>query len=217
MKKSVTSIAAVLLFALIAAAQDVPRAETFIGYTYVRANSATDVPAFSMNGGGGQFALNFNHWIGVVADLGAVHNGNISGYHIDSTLTNFMFGPRISIRKSSRVKPFLQALWGGVYGASSTSVLVPVPVAPSNPIVLPPEVAPNGTGETISLRAKKDQTAFAQAYGGGIDIRISKHVSFRPIELDYYMTRLQNYRSGNDNNQHNLRYMTGLNFSFGAQ
>ena len=53
MKKSFVVFAAVLLFALTAVAQDVPKVETFLGYTYVRANSATDVPSFSANGGGG--------------------------------------------------------------------------------------------------------------------------------------------------------------------
>ena len=31
---------------------------TFLGYTCVRANSATDVPAFSANCGSGQYAYN---------------------------------------------------------------------------------------------------------------------------------------------------------------
>jgi hypothetical protein len=53
--------------------------------------------------------------------------------------------------------------------------------------------------------------------GGGLDIKINKHLSFRPIGLDYYMTRLQNLRTQDDNNQNNLRYTTGFNFTFGAQ
>ncbi len=53
--------------------------------------------------------------------------------------------------------------------------------------------------------------------GGGLDIKISHHVSFRPIGLDYMLTRLQNLRTANDNNQHNLRYTTGLNFTFGGE
>jgi hypothetical protein len=69
----------------------------------------------------------------------------------------------------------------------------------------------------VTLRAVASQTAFAWAPGGGIDIKINNHVSFRPIELDYYMMRLQNLRSKEDNNQHCLRYMTGFNFTFGAQ
>ena len=104
---------------MLAAAQDVPKTEAFLGYTYVRANSATDIPAFSANGGSGQFLYNFNKWLGGVVDLGAVHNGNIGGNQLDTTLTNFLFGPRITIRKHSRLTPYFQALFGGVYAPST--------------------------------------------------------------------------------------------------
>ena len=61
------------------------------------------------------------------------------------------------------------------------------------------------------------QTAFAMTAGGGLDIKLNKHVSFRPIGLEYYLTRFQNLRSQDDNNQNNIRYTAGLNFTFGAQ
>jgi len=90
--------------------------------------------------------------------------------------------------------------------------------------VLPPAVTPvsgiTTTGnptQPVTLRASHGQTAFGMAWGGGLDIKLSRIVSFRPISLDYYMTRLQNLRSANDNNQHNLRYMMGFNFTFGGE
>jgi hypothetical protein len=218
MKRSIGLLGAVSLFALVAAAQDIPRAEIFTGFTYTRVNSASDVPAFSANGGGGQFVFNANKYLGLVTDIGAVHNGNIGGYHLDTTLTNFLFGPRIPIRVSHRVTPYFQALFGGVYGSTSAPVTVP-----PGTVVLPPVVTPASSTTTtnaanaIALRAATSQTAFAMAFGGGLDIKISKLVSFRPIGLDYYMTRLQNLRTANDNNQHCIRYTTGLNFTFGAQ
>jgi outer membrane immunogenic protein len=218
MKRSVAVLGAVSLFALVAAAQDVPKAEVFTGFTYTRVNSASNVPAFSANGGGGQLVVNFGKWFGAVADIGAVHNGNIGGYHLDTTLTNFMFGPRIPIRVSNRITPYFQALFGGVYGSTSYPVTVP-----PGTVVLPPVVTPvSSTAATnlanaTSLRLASAETAFAMAYGGGLDIKISKAVSFRPIGLDYYMMRLQNLRTANDNNQHCLRYTTGFNFTFGAR
>jgi hypothetical protein len=223
MKKSIAVLGAVLLFALAAAAQDTPTAEVFLGFTYSRMNSATDVPAFSANGGGGQFVYNFGKWIGAVADVGAVHNGNVGGYHLDTTLTNFMFGPRIPIRVHSRVTPYFHTLFGGVYGSTSAEVVVP-----AGTVIVPPVVNPlnSGTGTItvtgtntgpVSLRAVAQRTAFAMAVGGGLDIKINNIVSFRPIGLDYYLTRLQNLRSMNDNNQNNIRYTTGFNFTFGAR
>ncbi|HWB85994.1 MAG TPA: outer membrane beta-barrel protein [Bryobacteraceae bacterium] len=213
MRKCITIVAGALLCAMVAAAQDLPRYETFLGYTYVRVNSATDVPAFSANGGSGQFAYNFNKWISGVVDVGAVHNGNINGFHLDSTLTNFLAGPRVAYRKSSRITPYIQVLFGGVYAATSTRIDL------TDAIAVPPIFIP-GAGNLVqatSARISTSQTAFAMTAGGGLDIKINKHVSFRPIGLDYYMTRLQNLRTFDDNNQHNLRYTTGFNFTLGAQ
>ena len=217
MKRIMLVIEVVSLFTLTAAAQDTPKGGVFLGYTYSRMNSASNVPAFSSNGAGGQFAWNLGHWFSAVADIGSVHNGNIGGNHLDTTLTNFLFGPRISIRKNSRVTPYFNVLFGGVYGSTS----VPITLPPGT-VVVPPTVNPLSTTATnlsnaVAVRASASQTAFAMTTGGGLDIKINKVVSFRPIGLDYYMTRLQNLRSANDNNQHNLRYTTGFNFTFGAQ
>src|SRR5206468_4906345 len=111
------------LFALAAAAQDLPKVEVFTGFTYTRVNSASNIPAFSANGGGGQLVVNLGKHFGLVTDIGAVHNGNIGGYHTDTTLTNFMFGPRIPIRVSRRVTPYFQGLFGGVRSEEHTSEL----------------------------------------------------------------------------------------------
>jgi outer membrane protein OmpA-like peptidoglycan-associated protein len=196
------------------AAQDTPRAEVFLGYTYTRVNSATNVPAFSANGGGGQFVYNIGRWIGAVADIGAVHNGNIGGYHLDTTLTNFLFGPRIPIRVSNRVTPYFQTLFGGVYGSTSYAMNIP-----PGTVVSPAPVSSTtqNAANAVAVRSAAQQTAFAMAAGGGLDIKINNWLSFRPIGLDYFMTRLQNLRSVEDNNQHHIRYTTGFNFKLGGE
>ena len=196
------------------AADDHPTVETFLGFTYMRANSATDVPAFSTNGGGGQLAVNFNKWAGFVMDLGAVHNGNIGGHHLDTTFINYLWGPRISLRYS-RITPYFNILFGGMHAGTSTA-LSAIPVA-SQPIYLPGQTTPVVNNTPVSLRAVTSQTGFAMATGGGLDIKINKHCSFRPIGLDYMLTRLQNVQDLQDRNQHHLRYTTGFNFTFGAQ
>ena len=199
------------------AADDHPRVETFFGYTYLRANSATDVPAFSMNGGTGQAAVNFNKWVGFLMEIGAVHNGNISDRHIDTTMIDYSFGPRISLRYS-RITPFFNIMFGGWHVGTSTQVTaIPVPPTPSQPIFLPGSPTPVPPNSPVSLRAVHSQTAFGMPVGGGLDIKISKLVSFRPIELEYILTRLQNPVDLEDKNQHHLRYMAGINFTFGAQ
>jgi opacity protein-like surface antigen len=206
MKKCIAFIGAGILTAWTAAAADVPKVGVYLGYEYVRFDSATNVPAFSANGGGGQFIYNFNGWVGAVADVGAVHNGNMSGLNLDSTFTNFLFGPRISIRRSKRITPYFQVLWGGVYGSTSTQATV-IPVATPLGTGFPAVIH----GQPVTARLVASQTAFAMTAGGGLDIKISRHVSFRPIGLDYYLTRLQNGPSmAGDNHQNNLRYSAGV-------
>jgi hypothetical protein len=206
-----------LLSVVVATAQDVPRIETFAGFTYMRANSESNVPAFSANGGGGQFVVNFGKYIGAVADIGAVHNGNIGGYQLDTTIVNYLFGPRIPIRKWSRVTPYAQVLFGGA--RLSSSVLLQVPEGSVPPPIAQPvsgSLAPR-EGRAVTIRAATSQTGFAWTLGGGLDIKINKYMSLRPIALDWYMTRLQNLRTLDDKNQDNIRYTAGLNFTFGAQ
>jgi len=175
-----------------------------------------------LNGGSGQVAFNFNHWIGFVMDMGAVHNGNIGGNHVDTTVSNYLFGPRVSVRYS-RIRPYLQILWGGGHVGTSTRVSLATPSAPVVP-TQPPAIfvpgqgnIPIGPGQPITARLNASQTAFAMTVGGGLDIKINKWASFRPVSLDYFLTRFQNLRSLNDNNQNNLRYSTGFNFTFGAR
>jgi opacity protein-like surface antigen len=205
MSKKITLIGLVLLFACTAAAQNTtPQMEAFLGYTFTRMNSATNVPAFSANGGSGQFVYDFNKWISAVADLGAVHNGNIHNIHLDTTMANFLVGPRLPFRHWSRVTPYFQILFGEVYASTSAAV-------PADLILPSGTVIPTGS----FLRATKSETGFGMTAGGGVDIKIAKHVNFRPIQLEYFLTRLENLRSGNDNNQNNLRYSAGFNFTFG--
>jgi opacity protein-like surface antigen len=201
MKTIFIGIGSVLLFSFAALAEDeAPRMETFLGYTFTRANSATNIPAFSANGGSGQFVFNFNKWLGAVADMGAVHNGNIQRISLDSTVANFLLGPRVALRKS-RVTPYFQTLFGGVYATTSTAVSE-LGFTDSLPV-------------GFNLRATRSQTAFAMTAGGGLDIKLSKHVSFRPVQIEYFLTRLHDYRSATDNNQNNIRYSAGFNFNFG--
>jgi len=206
-------VMAVLLFGGIGAmAQDTPKADLFFGYSFLRYNSAQTVPAFTANGGIGSFGLNVNDHIGLEAELGGYHNGNVNNYHFDSTTFSFLFGPRLSYGRSKKVDPYFHVLFGGQHGTSSIaadSILV------VNPLVNAPS---NG-------RYKGSQTSFAMAVGGGIDIKLSKAVTFRPVQIDYYLTRFEapevvvptdsNLKTAR--NQNNFRYAAGIQFTFGGE
>ena len=67
---------------------------------------------------------------------------------------------------------------------------------------------PPGTGILVS----RNTTGFAMAVGGTLDIRLNHAVAFRPIQLDYFLTRVNN-----SFNQNNLRYGAGVIFTLGKQ
>jgi hypothetical protein len=202
MKKIVLGI--LCFFTMGAFAQDIPKFETYLGYSFTRVNSGINVPAFSANGGLGEIAFNFNHWLGAVGSFNAVHNGNISSFHVDQTLFGYMFGPRVNVRYG-RFTPFVETLFGATHDSRSFKV---------------PGTAVKIGNTELAQRFVNDATAFSMEIGGGIDLHMSDHLSFRPIKLDYYMTRFQPVfieGLGNPNrnrNQSNLLYSTGFNFRF---
>jgi opacity protein-like surface antigen len=207
MKTCIGVMGACALLALTAVAQEVPSYEVSLGYDFARFNSATNVPAFSANGGSGQFAYNFNRWFSGVLDLGAVHNGNIHNIELDSTIATYLAGPRVTVRKWSRVTPYFQTLFGGAYATTSTA-------APASMLLATDGVEiPAGA----NLRVTRQENNFAMTAGGGLDIKISRHLSFRPIQVEYFMTRLHNLRTPDDNTQNNLRYSAGFTFMFGGE
>ena len=213
MSKSVKVMAAALLFAAAAAATEVPRYEVYAGYDFVRFNPNSGfIPSFNANGGSGQFIYNFNKWIGAVFDAGAVTKGVLGGFSVDTTVANFVAGPRVQWH-SERWIPFGEVLFGGAYATTSTQIfLLPavVPAALAPGLVIPP-------GLPVSARLGASNTDFAMLAGGGLDIKLSKHISFRPVEADYYLTRMPSFLTNNNTtNRNNFRYSGGITFMFGG-
>ena len=56
------------------------------------------------------------------------------------------------------------------------------------------------------------QSHFAMAVGGGVDVRISRHISFRPVEAEYFLTKIPD---GLNNRQNNFRVGVGIVLRFG--
>lgn len=215
MKRSFIIAGITLLSALAASATDWSQSEVFLGYNFVRFNPNSDfIPSFNANGGGGQYVYNFNRWIGGVLDVGAVNRGTLgsSNFGFDTTVINFVAGPRFTWHNHSRFQPFGQVLFGGAYATTSTAI----PVVVSGTSVVPPQFNAVPGGQTTA-RIGFSNTGFAMMAGGGLDIRISKHVAFRPIGADYYLMRLPSVFTSNTSNRNNFRYSAGFNFMFGAR
>jgi len=118
----------------------------------------------------------------------------------------YLFGPRFSMSRSRRVIPYFHVLFGGVHFTTS----IPVTVAPT----------PTSTTPTTT-RVGASQDTFAMAAGGGLDIKLNHHLMLRPIQLDYVLTRLEDFglsgTPSQNRNQNNLRYAAGLIFTFGGE
>ena len=138
-----------------------PQFEVSGTYSFVRANPDNSAGGFNLHGGSGSLTYNFSDRFAVVADVGAYRfTGLPSG--LSSTMYTYLFGPRFSLRKSSRFTPFAQALLGGGrLNASSSGI----------------DAGENG---------------FAMALGGGLDVSYSRHFAIRVAEVDYLMTRFDN-------------------------
>ena len=229
MKKHFVMFACLFLFAIHGAAQDIPKAEIYGGYEFLRFNASSPTNAFSANGGAASFQYNFNKHIGFVAEFGGVHNGSLTiagsqTLHPDQTAFTYLFGPRVFINKGGVVSPFFEFMVGGFHNSRSFSIpdsLLPHPV---NPIAGVTE-----TPLTTSTKFTSTQNAAAMVLGGGMDIRMGKKVSFRPIEVDWVPTNFSPFNIAglastnpglaslnNAKWQQNLRYSTGLAFRFGG-
>ena len=201
------------IFGLCAFAQDGPKADLFFGYSFLRYNSAQTIPAFTANGGVGTFAWNFNNNLGVEAELGGYHNGNVNNYQFDTTSFSYLFGPRFSYGRTHKIDPYIHVLFGGQNASTSIA---------ANSILV---VNPHTTSTLSNGRYETATNSFAMAVGGGLDIKLSKGITPRPLQIDYYLTRFEapdfTVPPGSSvpsaRNQNNLRYAAGVVFNFGAQ
>src|SRR5260221_1563279 len=126
--KVVVCLLALFSVSAIASAQDVPKLDVFVGYSYFRDNPSTSgVSSFNLHGGSASVAYNAKNWLSGVADFGGYHANNILGSGVDGTVSTYLFGPRISYRHHERFTPFAQTLFGvphasgSAFGTSSTS------------------------------------------------------------------------------------------------
>ena len=183
---------------------DVPKAEIFVGYSYLQA-----VPKLAdgnrlvwMNGGSASVAFNMNRYLGIVGDVGDYTNSEIrfqgaSGatFNVDDAdggVISYLFGPRLSFRHD-RVTPFVQALFGGAHASEVTL-----------------------SNCALNCTLLPTQNTFAWTGGGGLDVTVHRHFAIRIIQAEYLMTRFQDYSSGTTASQNDMRLSAGLVFRFGG-
>jgi len=169
-----------------------PTIDIFGGYSYVRANTVVSGRPFNMNGASGSLAYNFKDWLGVVADVGVYHQGNVTANNLSLTISTYQFGPRVTLRRFRLLVPFGQVL-AGVGHAGGTLYTSS----------LGGGLAPLGANNAFVLTA-----------GGGADLKLNQLLSIRLLEADYLYSQFRNGRD-HDGRQNNVRLSAGIVFSFG--
>ena len=213
MSMVVAVVAFLLLPVALPAGEGDAHMDLFVGYTYTWFNRPANLPSFGANGGTSQFVYRYRSWIGGVADVGGLHTSHIGNSTVDLTAANFLFGPRVYTRNKTPATPYLQMLLGGIRLMSSSRIHgepAAQPAAGGLDLIPPP-------GQPVTARIGNAETGFAFALGGGVDIRFHKSFSFRPIGIDWFMTRLPNLGTPAAKTQNNLRYTSGFTYTFGAQ
>ncbi len=181
----VSLLALVTIFGLSTMAQELPKIDASVNYSYLRANPGTSgFNGFNLNGGSASASYNFRDWLSGVADFGAYHVSSADGVNVDSHIATFLFGPRVTYRGWRRISPFGHVLFGTARAGSGV-------FATSN-----------------------SHTAFATAFGTGVDWNVRDRFSIRPVQFDYLLTHFPEFANGNNQTQNNLRVSTGIVFHF---
>jgi len=184
--KLVVSLLAVLSFlgATAYAQESAPKLDVFAGYSYLQANPGVNgFDSFHLNGGSASAAYNINTWLSGVADFGGYNNGNVFGTDRSGTLSTYLFGPRVSYRHFRKITPFGQVLFGV------------------------------GHANAAAFNTANSQTGFAMSVGGGVDYKLFNHLSIRPVQADYLLTRFGVGTVGTWT-EDNVRISTGFVFRF---
>jgi len=211
----VTMAAILLLFGSSAIAQDVPKIELAGGYSYVNFHPGLSViTSQNMNGGGGAAVYNVTPLIGIKADFMGYAVGTgwtrkliNAGYPVSGSasgnLFTYMFGPQVKMHKS-KYQIFGEGLFGAAHSNGYATILRCI--SGDNPSDC---TLKNGNG---------NNNAFAMEWGGGLDIKLSKLVQVRPVEVDYLYTKFSSNRIAKiSNSQNSFKYFAGVNFTFGGK
>ena len=223
-----------LWFTTSAVAQsNAPKLEAFGGYSYLHIDtqgvtgSTLDTACNAILGAGtcppGSFGVhpsangwnasaqyNATHFLGIKGDFSGHYNtpvtissqianalaqAGVTGLPPKAHSYSYLFGP-VLFQSNGKYTPFAHALFGQNNVGTSLSHV---------------------TGLGISGLTASD-TAFAMAFGGGVDIKISERIAVRAGQVDYLYTKhdFSGGAPGIAGHQNNLRASVGIVFQFGA-
>jgi opacity protein-like surface antigen len=167
-------------------------------------------PIFSNDAGGAKgfeasIARNLNKYLGIKGDFSAYFDsgpGHVSvivctpgcttssqDFHVEKRAFYFMAGPEIKWRNKTRLTPFAHALFGGARSTADFST----------------------ASALFTHSDSHTRTGFAQAFGGGVDIRLTRQFSIRTM-ADYTAAYLGSADPEYSNRQNHVRLSIGIVF-----
>jgi hypothetical protein len=216
LKAALIFVVAVMLLGLSAWSQDTPKVEISLDYSFSHFQAVDyEQPNyffgqyFDLEGGGGGIVYNFRPTVGFKAEFQGYTSNTRPvtvppGYaylpqggtaNVSGDLFTYMFGPEIG-KTWGHFRPFAEVLAGGAHSNVWGNALEDLDL----------------TGVTKSA----SNNAFAGAAGFGLDIGVSRHLSLRPLEVDFLYTNFNSHLKLSDN-QESWRYLGGLVFTFGGK
>ena len=173
---------------LVKAQEELSKVELYGGYYYVRFNVNANLPGVApsatFNGNGGGGQLEYN----ANRWLGVV--GDLGGYGATSTAN------------------------GALVGGAFTYLLGPRVNFRRGKITPFAQTLLGGIRTTDGIGQSGPENNFAMTVGGGVDFKVSRHVSLRPIQAEYFMTKLPD---GLNNRQNNVRIGAGVVLRLGRK
>jgi hypothetical protein len=187
-------------------------------YSYFRFSPTLgNINTQNFNGGGVDasflFGQHFHGTFGIKADLQFYASNSFQGtfpttvtrfgtipagtYRGVGTIQTYMFGPIIK-GHLKHFEPFGEVLFGVAHSDIFNNFANSIRQTP---------------GATLTFTG--NQTPFAMAAGGGIDIPLTHMIAIRAAEVDYVLTRFNNPVTGS-NNQNNFRVQAGIQVRVGG-
>jgi hypothetical protein len=207
LRKLIPVLLVLLFCSTFSKAQSQNKLDVFGGYSYWRAYYGDPKPAV-LNGWDAAITYYPSKHIGLTADLSGLSIGNLTSQCTESiscllgddvgkvTTQSYLFGPSVRFGlknpKLKRFSGFAHQMFGVTHINANYSPAL-------------------GSGEITSVNALTSVT------GGGIDLRLGSHVSFRPVQIDYMMVQPQIASDSDTGESLNLavssfRYFTGIVF-----
>jgi hypothetical protein len=165
-----------------------PKFEVAGMFSYINFAPGTSFRNFNQLGATGSFAYNVNRWLGLVAEVG--------GYHFDRQVFLDPTNPQTQSTISGNMQTYL---FGPRLNWRRFDHFVPFG-----------EVLFGAARGSSQMTGDNSQSAFAMAVGGGVDVVLTRYLTWRFVQADYLMTNFSGSLLSPSSRQNNFRIGTGL-------